>query len=112
MIFAIWFTGGPETERLRMPHRPDHLRFVIEQRDALLYGGACLDEDRAAMVGMLMVIDVDSREEAERFVAEEPYARAGSFSEISILAFGQRVPEPFQGFFEAELAAELARKAG
>lgn len=106
MKFAIWSAGGPETNAIRARERAEHLRFVIERRDMLLFGGACLDEAETAMTGMLMVIEAADRAQAEEFVAAEPYSRAGAFSEISIVPFGIRVPEPSEGYFEAELARE------
>jgi uncharacterized protein len=108
MKFVIWFEGNPDTDKIRAGNRADHLRFVIERREMLVFGGACLDDAQSAMAGMLMVIEASDRHEAEAFVAAEPYSRVGAFSKVSIMPFGVRIPEPSEGFLEAELAATEA----
>jgi len=39
------------------------------------------------MIGSLIILDVDTREEAEAWAANDPYAKAGLFERTEIKAF-------------------------
>ena len=111
MLFAIWSIGDRETDAIRARNRVEHLKFVIDHRAMMKFGGAHFDESSNAMTGMLMVIEVENRAAAADFVAAEPYSKAGAFSQIIIEPFVIRVPESTPGYLEDELAVELGQYA-
>jgi len=49
-------------------------------------GGPLLDE-KGDMCGSLVILDVETREAAERWAEDDPYAKAGLFERIEIRAW-------------------------
>jgi len=58
------------------------------------------------MTGMMMILDLPTRDSAMEFLRHEPYCNAGAFPEITIDPWVQRIPEPAPGFLESELQRE------
>ncbi len=75
------YRPGGATDRLE--HRVRHLEYMIVWLPATIFGGAILAEDGEPL-GMEVVLSVESRAEAERFVAGEPYCVAGIFRTVEI----------------------------
>jgi uncharacterized protein YciI len=93
VLYLATLSVGPDSEELRRAVRADHLKFVDENRDRILFGGAVLADDGSAPRALVMVIDLPSRAEAIAFVRGEPYVAAGVFDRVAIEPFVQRIPE-------------------
>jgi hypothetical protein len=67
---------------LRMANRPTHLDYVAASGMAKV-AGPFLDKDDKPC-GSLLIIEAESREAAEAFAANDPYALAGLFQSVEI----------------------------
>lgn len=87
LIYAI-DNDGQDTirETLRDAHRT-HLRSIGKK---LLASGALLDDDKKTIIGGMSLIDSESKEEAERFAANDPYSKAGLRRETHVLYWRKR----------------------
>lgn len=111
MLFVLFGFDKPGVgAEIRRANRAAHLEFVARDPGVFRAGGALLDE-AGKMAGSLMIVELPDRAALDRFLAEEPYSRAGLFEPCYVRAFRQVVPEPTPGFVAEELARERA-KAG
>lgn len=85
MLFALIAEDGPDPEK-RLDHRADHLAYMASLGDRIVFGGPFLNED-GAMVGSLLVIEADTREEAEALLARDPFMERGVFIKTSLRPF-------------------------
>jgi uncharacterized protein YciI len=69
---------------LRRQIRPDHLVFLTGCETRLLAAGAKLADDGATALGSFYILDTDERADAEAFIAEDPYSKAGLFGSVRI----------------------------
>lgn len=84
MPFHIETFDKPDHHELRLQVRPEHLDFLEARKDMLLACGAKLDDSGDFAHGGVYIVDTDAREEAERFIAEDPFTQAGLFQRIEI----------------------------
>lgn len=84
MPFLIEATDKPDSFALRQSVRPDHLAYLAEKAPLLLVAGATWTEDGQTALSSVLVVDVDTREQAEEFAAADPYARAGLFADVRV----------------------------
>ena len=84
MLYIIYQEDGPGSAALREEHKPAHFAYLEEHKDILVLGGAMLADDGETRIGSVLIINVDSRADAERFSADEPLRRAGVFREVKI----------------------------
>ena len=80
-LFALICTDKPGSAAIRAENRPAHLD-CLKGSDAVRMAGPFLQGE--AMTGSLVVIEVDTRAEAEAWAAADPYARAGLFADVRI----------------------------
>ena len=85
-LFVLHNTDKPNSLELRMATRAAHLAYAADFGDRIKLGGPLLDEN-GDMAGSLIIIDVDSIDEARKFSAGDPYAKAGLFGQIQITPF-------------------------
>jgi uncharacterized protein len=83
MLFALLCTDKPNSLELRMKLRPDHLAFLDGLGEKLKAAGPFLD-DAGNPCGSLVIIGADSRSEAEKTAAMDPYASNGLFASVEI----------------------------
>ena len=77
---------------IRMANRPKHVEYLTSYNDKLLFAGPLLD-DREAMIGSLLVLDVADRAEMDKFLANDPYAKAGLFQSVSVHGVKKAFPK-------------------
>src|SRR5260370_37139686 len=83
LIIETWDKPGHAPIRTR--ERDVHLAYLEANKSLLLACGARLEDDRSNAGGALYVVDVDTREEAERFIVNDPFALAGLFERLTII---------------------------
>lgn len=95
MLYIIYQVDKPNSGAIRAAHRAAHFAYLDDHRDILVLGGAMLAEDGTTRTGSVLIINVGSREEAERFSANEPFRKAGLFERVEITRMrrGQWNPE-------------------
>lgn len=94
MLFSLNCTDKPETGlALRKENRPAHLEFLEANIDKVKFAGPTLTDDGETPTGSLLIIEVADRAEAEAFAANDPYAKAGVFENVTIKATRQVYPK-------------------
>ncbi len=84
MLYIIYQEDGPCSAALREQHKPAHFDYLDQHKDILVLGGAMLADDGETRIGSVLIINVPSRDDAERFSANEPLRQAGVFREVKI----------------------------
>lgn len=95
MLHIVYQVDKANSAATRVAHRAAHFQYLDEHKDILVLGGAMLAEDGKTRTGSVLIINVPSREEAERFSANEPFRQAGLFERVEInrMRRGQWNPE-------------------
>lgn len=84
MPYLIETWDKPGHQVVRKENRPTHLVFLEENRGLLLACGAKLADDGTDAGGGIYIVDVETREEAERFIAADPFSKADLFERVCI----------------------------
>ena len=90
MLYVLICTDKKNSEALRKEVRPDHLDYLDDFEIKL--AGPMLDDDQTTMIGSIILIECNNREEAEAFAAKDPYNLAGRFENVHNSAFRQAIP--------------------
>ena len=69
---------------LRLQLRPAHLEYLEANRRLLLACGAKLDDRGEAASGGLYLLAVESRAEAEAFIAADPFHKGNLFERVTV----------------------------
>jgi uncharacterized protein YciI len=93
MHFVIHCTDRPDSADVRAANRRAHLAHLERYASSILAGGPLLGEDGASPVGSLLVMEFPDRAAAERFAADDPYAKAGLFAVVTITPWRQTYPK-------------------
>ena len=84
MLYIIYQVDKPDSSTIRTAQREAHFKYLDDHKDILVLGGAMLAEDGTTRLGSVLIINVPSREEAERFSANEPFRKAGLFERVEV----------------------------
>lgn len=84
MPFLIETWDKPGSQQLRRDTRAEHLDFLARHKALLLACGAKLNDDGTDQGGGLYVVDLATREEAEQFIASDPFYRVELFERVAI----------------------------
>jgi uncharacterized protein YciI len=85
MPYAIITIDKPNSLALRNEHRATHLEYLTEHKDRLLAAGAKIDDEGNGGYGGVIIVDTDDRDEAEIFIQNDPFTKAGLFSSIDVV---------------------------
>src|SRR5262245_30834027 len=80
MPFAILFDDAPGAGQTRRRFREDHVAYIRANLDRILASGGLYPDDSDEGCGGLIILDTESRAEAEAFVAGDPFYRQGVFT--------------------------------
>jgi uncharacterized protein len=99
MLYAIMATDVPRSAPLRAETRPRHLAYIqplVDEGRVILAGPhPSIDSPEpgpAGMSGSLIVAEFESLEDAEAWVAEDPYLKEGVFAHVTVKPFIQVLP--------------------
>jgi uncharacterized protein len=84
MPYAIQTKDKADHEHVRAQARPAHLEYLTANQHKLLAAGALIEDDGTGGNGGILIVDTDDRAEAERFVAEDPFTKAGLFEKVTV----------------------------
>ena len=87
MIFAFHLIDRPDAAELRQRVRPEHKAYLAAVADKIAFAGPLTKDDGQTMVGSLLVIDFEDRAAAERWMADEPFTKAGVYETTSVYPF-------------------------
>ena len=85
MAYAIICDDKSGCSHVRDEHRPAHMAYLDANASKLLAAGAQLSDDGKVMSGGILLVDTDDRAEAEAFIANDPFAKAGLFQSIKVV---------------------------
>lgn len=84
MAYAIITFDKPRSAKIRTDTRDQHLAYLKKNQHRLLAAGAMLQDDGGTGEGGVILLDTDFRDEAETFIAGDPYTQAGLFEKVIV----------------------------
>jgi len=93
MLFALICHDKPGSLDIRLANRPAHIDYLTAHAGSFAYAGPLLGTDGETPIGSLLVVDVDDRAAAESLAAGDPYAKAGLFADVAIMATRKVFPK-------------------
>ena len=97
MLWAVCCNDRPNTAALREKHLAAHREYLQKNAKKIFFSGPLQSDDASVNVGSLWIISAASREEAQAFVENENFYRAGVFESVVIRRMRK-------GFFLPELS--------
>lgn len=85
MPYAIITRDKPNSLQLRNEVRGPHLEYLTTNADKLLAAGAQTDDAGQGGYGGIIIVDTEDRAEAERFIQNDPFTKAGLFAGIEVV---------------------------
>jgi uncharacterized protein YciI len=83
--YAIITRDKPNSLHLRNAARAEHLEYLTRHQDRLLAAGAQVDDEGQGGYGGIIIVDTDDRAEAEAFIRDDPFTKAGLFCGIEVM---------------------------
>lgn len=84
MHFIITAFDKENSLDLRMSVRPDHLAYAVDNGITLIAGPLLTEDDDPKPRGSMIIIEAESKQAAEEYAANDPYAKAGLFDKVSV----------------------------
>lgn len=84
MPYIIQTKDKPHQIELRRKLETEHRAYLDANQQIILAAGALLADDGNDTGGGVYIINVDSRESAEHFIAKDPFNQADLFEKIEI----------------------------
>lgn len=84
MLIALMAKDKDGALQTRLDNRAAHLAY-IEETGVVAMAGPLLDGD--AMIGSLVILDVDDMAAAQTWADNDPYAKAGLFASVELTAW-------------------------
>ncbi|MBT5810593.1 MAG: YciI family protein [Rhodospirillaceae bacterium] len=84
MLYIIYQIDKPDSADLRAAVRDEHFKYLDDNEDILVLGGATLAEDGTTRTGSVLIVNVPSLEDAQNFSESEPFRKNGLFSRVEI----------------------------
>ena len=86
MQYIIRSFDKPDSLKIRLANRDNHVDYVKSQSVKLLLAGPLMNDDTGDPLGTLLIVDADKRSDVEHYAENDPYNRAGLFAESQITA--------------------------
>lgn len=84
MPYVITFVDDPGVTERKRAFRPAHLEYVIANAERIIASGGFFPDDDDFPNGGLIILDVETRAEAEQYITGDPFFSAGIFSKYMI----------------------------
>jgi uncharacterized protein YciI len=84
MPYVIIAKDKPDSVSLRDEVQPVHLEYMTANLRKILGAFAQVDDADTAVHGGVIIYDCDDRSEAEDFLANDPFTKAGLFESVTI----------------------------
>lgn len=79
MLFVVYNLDKPFSHALRSVTRDEHLKYVAAGGEMVKIAGPLLSPDGEKMIGSLLVLDMETLEEARAWADGDPYHKVGLF---------------------------------
>ncbi len=93
MLFALLCNDKPDHLQVRLDTRPAHLDYLKALGDGLKFAGPFLGEDSKPN-GSLVVVEAADQAAAEKIAANDPYALAGLFENVTVRPWNWAINNP------------------
>ncbi len=90
MMFMVYGIDASGADGLREAHYPAHRAYLAQAPFPRLLSGPLTDDGGERMIGSLIIVEAATREEVERFFADDPFVRNGIYARREIHAFRPR----------------------
>jgi hypothetical protein len=87
MLFACLCLDDPTKRDVRLDTRAEHLEYIAASGAMVKTAGPLVSDDGESMIGTLCVLEAKDRAEAERWLRNDPYSKAGLFARVDLHAF-------------------------
>ena len=84
MPYVIITKDKPDSLALRNEVRAVHLAYLTEHKAKLLAAGAQTEDDGTGGTGGVIIVDTEDRAEAEAFIQNDPFTKAGLFEDVKV----------------------------
>ncbi len=101
MLYVIHGIDKPQSP-LREELIDEHRRYLDASSVTIVSSGPLLDETDGQMIGSLVIVDCQGRDEVDAMMADEPFNLAGLYESLHINLWHQRVG----AFSQTQEAAE------
>ncbi len=91
MPYVIQTRDKPDRAHLRTETRAEHLDYLRANANKLLAAGAVINDDGSGGHGGVIIVDTDDRDEAEAFIANDPFTKAGLFESVTVTRWRKAV---------------------
>jgi uncharacterized protein YciI len=87
-IVVAWDGTDPDAQSRRNGVRPTHLDSIqpLVEAGYVLVGGAILDPG-GGMIGSVLIVDFETREELDAWLAMDPYTTGGVWASVDVRPF-------------------------
>lgn len=85
MPYVISFVDDPDVRERKQQVRPEHIQHVERNAHRIIASGGFFPEDDDFPNGGLIILDVDSREDAVGYIESDPFFKNGIFSKYTIV---------------------------
>jgi len=82
MYFIVYAKDKPGHTEMRATNRPDHVAWLKSW--SVPVAGPLLADDNETMIGSMLIVEGNSREEVEAMLPNDPYAKAGLFESVEV----------------------------
>jgi uncharacterized protein YciI len=84
MLYIMVNDDRPDGQAIRDATRDAHLAYLERHKNIVVLAGGTLAEDGKTRTGSVFIVNVPSRDAAEKFSAEEPFRKTGLFKTVKI----------------------------
>ena len=92
-MYALLCFDRPDSAPLRDQHRAAHQEFLQKNSKKIIFGGPLKNTPDGASTGALIVVDCATRQDAEAFIAADPFHKAGVYESVAVRAFKKVFPQ-------------------
>lgn len=89
MPYMIATYDKPDHEHVRDATRARHLEYLEANVDRMIAGGGFWNDEGTSVIGGLILVDVDTKAEAEAFIANDPFSQVDLFDRVELVRWRQ-----------------------
>jgi uncharacterized protein YciI len=82
--FILHCIDGPGTATIRAANREAHAAYMRAHAEHILMGGPLLAPDGVTRIGIMAVLRFSDTDSLQAFTENEPYRKAGVFTQINL----------------------------
>lgn len=94
-LYAVIGHDGPDGTARRNQHRDAHVAYIeaLDKAGRITFAGPIKSDDGAVSIGVVILLEAPSLEEARRAVNEDPYVQAGVYQTLSVAPIRKVFPK-------------------